>query len=196
MQKHILGAQGNVWTEFIPNLKHAEYMAFPRLTALSEVSWSPKEAKNYDDFLRRLKVNEKRLDALGVNYRNSALGDGLDKVKVGGWEPAQITTTSSPMEWDVTAKVTAAGKASVRFEYSEGAHGIDIASAALLEDGKEISRDTHDGFTGGSPRKPAYALDVPAPKPGAHYILRAEIKGDGGTDSHGNVLWIFKPAAK
>ena len=97
------------------------------------------------------------------------------------------------MEWDVTAKVTAAGKVTVNFEYTDGAHGIDIAWAALLEDGREISRDTHDGFTGGNPRKPAYTLNVPAPKSGARYTLRAEIRGDGGTDSRGNVLWNFKP---
>ena len=75
-QKHILGAQGNVWTEYIANLKHVEYMAFPRVSALAEVTWSPNATRNYDDFLRRLKVDEKRLAALGVNFRSSALGDG------------------------------------------------------------------------------------------------------------------------
>ena len=73
---HILGAQGNLWTEMVPNLKHAEYMIFPREFALAEVVWSPKESRDYDDFLRRLKTDERRLDQLGVNYRNSALGDG------------------------------------------------------------------------------------------------------------------------
>ena len=73
---HILGAQGNLWTEMVPNLKHAEYMIFPRVFAIAEVTWSPKEARDYDDFLRRLKTDEHRLDQLGVNYRNSSLGDG------------------------------------------------------------------------------------------------------------------------
>jgi hexosaminidase len=195
-QKHILGAQGNIWTEYIPNLKHVEYMAFPRLSALAEVTWSPKDSRNYDDFLRRLKVDEKRLDQLGVNYRSSALGDGLPGIKVGDWEPATISTELTPMDWDVTRKVTAAGKAIVNFDYTEGAHGLDIAWAALLEDGKEISRDTHDGFTGGKPRKPAYTLDVPSPKPGAKYTLRALVAGNGGANSRGNVLWNFKPANK
>ena len=76
--KHILGAQGNLWTEFVPSMKIAEYMMFPRMFAIAEVTWSPKEARNYDDFLQRLKTNERRLDQLGVNYRNSALGDGSD----------------------------------------------------------------------------------------------------------------------
>jgi hexosaminidase len=76
--KHILGAQGNVWTEMIPNAKHAEYMTFPRALALAEVTWSPKESRDYEGFLRRLKTDEQRLDQLGVNYRSSALGDGTD----------------------------------------------------------------------------------------------------------------------
>ncbi len=79
--KHILGAQGNLWTELVANVKYAEYMVFPRVFAIAEVTWSPKEARNYDDFLRRLKTDERRLDQLGVNYRNSALGDGQDSQK-------------------------------------------------------------------------------------------------------------------
>ena len=195
LESHILGAQGNLWTEFVASLPHAEYMIFPRACAMAEVTWSPKDARNWDDFQRRLKANERRLDKLGVNYRpDGGLGGGWAGVKVGGWQPSQITTTLAPMEWDVTTNVTAAGKASVRFDYSEGAHGLDIAWAALLEDGKEISRDTHEGFTGAAQRNPVYSLDLPAPKPGAKYTLRAEIAGDGGTDSRGDVLWIFNPA--
>ena len=70
--------------------------------------------------------------------------------------------------------------------------------AALLEDGKEISRDAHAGFSGSSdagPRRPDYLLDVPAPKPGSHYTLRAQVVGNGGTDSQGDVCWIFNPAS-
>jgi hexosaminidase len=66
---HVLGAQGNVWTEYMPNTNHIEYMVFPRLCALSEVLWSPREPRVYPEFLRRLGVHAKRLDRLGVNYR-------------------------------------------------------------------------------------------------------------------------------
>jgi hexosaminidase len=75
-QPHILGAQGNLWTEFVPNLRHAEYMIFPRESALAEVTWSPKDARNFDDFLRRLPTDERRLDAMGVNYRHNPLDVG------------------------------------------------------------------------------------------------------------------------
>ncbi len=69
---HILGAQGNLWTEYVPSLKHAEYMAFPRLCALAEVAWSPQTGRDYRDFIRRLQVHQQRLERLGINYRRSS----------------------------------------------------------------------------------------------------------------------------
>ena len=66
---HVLGGQGNLWTEYVPNLKQIEYMMFPRLGALAEVNWSPKDSRNWENFKVRTAVNEKRLDVLGVNYR-------------------------------------------------------------------------------------------------------------------------------
>ena len=67
--RHVLGAQAQLWTEYIPTPKHAEYMAYPRLTALAEVLWTPVARKDYPDFLRRLDPHLRRLDALDVNYR-------------------------------------------------------------------------------------------------------------------------------
>ena len=69
---HILGAQGQLWTEYMPTPKQVEYMAFPRLTALAEVVWSPKELRDYSDFVRRLQAHLPRLQALDVNYRSIA----------------------------------------------------------------------------------------------------------------------------
>jgi hexosaminidase len=69
LQSHILGSQGNLWTEQIPNLKHAEYMTFPRACALAEVTWSARQARDFDDFSRRLQIQFQRFDELGINYR-------------------------------------------------------------------------------------------------------------------------------
>jgi hexosaminidase len=68
-QQHILGAQANVWTEYMPSFKHVEYMVFPRLGALAEVVWSPRASRNWDDFTRRVRIDCQRLDQLGVNHR-------------------------------------------------------------------------------------------------------------------------------
>jgi hexosaminidase len=67
--QHVLGAQGQIWTEYIPNIKHAEYMAFPRACALAELVWLPQEQKDYEAFLQRMKIQEQRFDAGGINYR-------------------------------------------------------------------------------------------------------------------------------
>jgi hexosaminidase len=73
LQSHILGAQGNLWSEKIPNLKHAEYMIFPRECAIAEITWSSKSSRDWDDFMRRLQVQAQRFDELNVNYRHAAL---------------------------------------------------------------------------------------------------------------------------
>jgi hexosaminidase len=72
--RHILGAQGQVWAEYIPDPKRVEYMAFPRLEALAEVLWIPRGVGNFQDFFSRLSnVDIHRLDALDVRYRSPAL---------------------------------------------------------------------------------------------------------------------------
>jgi hexosaminidase len=65
---YVLGGQGNLWSEYIANPAKAEYQLFPRLDALSEILWIPKEKKNYPDFLKRLKTQFKRYDLMGINY--------------------------------------------------------------------------------------------------------------------------------
>ena len=66
---HILGAQANLWAEYVPNFKHAQYMIFPRLAALSEVVWSPRTARDWNSFTNRLPVEFRRFDEQGINYR-------------------------------------------------------------------------------------------------------------------------------
>jgi hexosaminidase len=68
---HILGAQGNVWTEYIATTEKVEYMVFPRIAALAEVLWTPIILKNYDDFRARLLKHFKLLDFLHINYSHS-----------------------------------------------------------------------------------------------------------------------------
>jgi hexosaminidase len=68
-RSHVLGSQGQVWTEYLPGPKQVEFMAFPRLTALAEVLWTAPERKDYADFLTRLDEYLRRLAVLDVAYR-------------------------------------------------------------------------------------------------------------------------------
>jgi hexosaminidase len=67
--RHVLGAQAQLWTEYMPHTRDVEYMAFPRLCALAEAVWTPGAAKDYIDFTQRLQTHLKRLSILDVNYR-------------------------------------------------------------------------------------------------------------------------------
>lgn len=68
-RKHIIGAQVNVWTEYMADSKHVEYMVFPRLAALAEALWTPAMGLDYDDFTARMNAHYARYDASGIGYR-------------------------------------------------------------------------------------------------------------------------------
>jgi hexosaminidase len=82
---HVIGGQGSLWTEYIPTTAQAEYMLLPRLLALAEVLWSPRETRNSDRFHARLPVHFARLNALEVDYR-------VPEPKGLGWDSLQLAT--------------------------------------------------------------------------------------------------------
>ncbi|MBM3790633.1 MAG: beta-N-acetylhexosaminidase, partial [Acidobacteria bacterium] len=67
--RHVLGGQFQLWTEYIPHPKQAEYMAYPRACAFSETVWSPAGGRDFGEFMQRLAVHLERLRILDVNYR-------------------------------------------------------------------------------------------------------------------------------
>lgn len=77
-RRRILGAQAQIWTEYQPTPRHVEYMLWPRLAALSEVLWSPREGRSLEAFLPRLREDLRRLEALDVNYRPLSGPKGYD----------------------------------------------------------------------------------------------------------------------
>lgn len=66
--RFVMGAQGNVWTEYMASAAYVEYMVYPRAAALSEVLWSPKESRDYPSFMKRMKTMVKRYKSIGLNY--------------------------------------------------------------------------------------------------------------------------------
>jgi hexosaminidase len=83
--KHILGAQANVWTEFIATPEHVQYMTLPRMAAMAEALWSPKEMRDWNEFILRAEVQMERYAKLKYNYAKSAylvsISASLDSVK-------------------------------------------------------------------------------------------------------------------
>jgi len=67
-QAKILGVQACLWSSFLSTEAEADYKTYPRLCALSEVAWSPRDKRSWDDFNKRLATHLKRLGILGINY--------------------------------------------------------------------------------------------------------------------------------
>lgn len=161
--EHILGAQANVWTEYMKTPEHVEYMVFPRLLALSEVVWSPRASRSWPHFLRRLPAQLSRLDALGVNYRipdvRGLEADRLllaDRVSVtldapvAGGEIRYTTDGSAPT--DTSARYVG----SIDLPLSES--GVPVRARVFLPDGRAGPTSTAR-FTRARLRDPVVLLE-------------------------------------
>ena len=87
--RHVLGAQGQLWSEYLPNPKQVEYMAFPRMAAMAEVTWTPAALRDYGNFTARLEPHLIRLGILDVNFRPLA-------GPAGAAEPVRASTSPAP----------------------------------------------------------------------------------------------------
>ena len=111
---------------------------------------------------------------------------------IGGWWPAQMSTEWKIIEWKISSEQLKKMKGVV-FEYTKGAHRLDIQSVTLVADGKEISTDAHYGFAGTPNNANVYNLNIPANvQANNDCIIRASVRSDGGTDSTGSVFLLQK----
>lgn len=67
----MLGVQGNLWAESVPQFRHAQYMTWPRAFAVAESAWSPASRKEWDGFTRRVESQFERFDFHDINYARS-----------------------------------------------------------------------------------------------------------------------------
>lgn len=79
--KYILGGQGNLWTEQIPTIRYAEYMTYPRAWALSDIYWSPKGSKDWNNFTKRMEDHFDRADVAEMGY-SKAVYDAIVKASI------------------------------------------------------------------------------------------------------------------
>ncbi|RBQ10146.1 beta-N-acetylglucosaminidase [Pedobacter miscanthi] len=190
--KFVLGVQGNQWTAITQELKDMNVQNFPRLLALAEIGWIPKDNRNFDNFKDRLLINRNRLEALKIDYYKP--GGYI----TGKWKPEQLANDYQNIEWDVTKKTYANGRIIAGFYYTNGANFMEIRKVELLENGKVVAQDEHNGiadkFRGTHKTKSfLYHLQLNNYNPKAKYTLRASVKGINGTDSNGNFTYNLSP---
>ncbi len=150
-QTHILGAQGNVWTEYIANTSKLEYMVFPRMIALSEVLWSPKAKRDWKDFERRLPTIFERLDAAKINY-SKAYYD-LKATVMPTENNEGVIWKLEPKKTNRIQKLLVSRSSPTENEGDKGAismkNSLIVINKSIIVDAKVLNRniDTTSGFT-------------------------------------------------
>jgi hexosaminidase len=89
--KYVMGAQANLWTEFVKTAEHVEYMILPRMLALAEVVWSPPSTRNWDDFYHRLQPSFRYFDQKGLHYSKGNFTVNVTSQTVNGQVQAELS---------------------------------------------------------------------------------------------------------
>lgn len=191
-KSRLLGLQAHMWPAVAREVKDVNVQNFPRLLAVSEIGWLPLSERNYQDFNSRLANHYLRLDEMKIDYFRK--GGYI----TGKWTPTDLSTDYKPLEWDVTKKVYTNGRIITGFYYTSGHAFMDIRKVQLLEDGKVISEDIHQGLADkqratNRPKTYLYYLEVDTYNPNAKYTVQAEVAGKGSTDSYGNFTFNLSP---
>lgn len=163
-KKHILGAQANLWTEYIKTPEHVEYMLLPRLAALSEVQWMQHEKKNYENFLTRLPRLIALYDKLGYNYATHVFdvhAKLTTNFETNALDVELNTIDGAPVYY--TLDGSEPGENSTRYE---GAISIresaDLRAVSIREGGKKSKLYSETIVVKKSTFKPARLLTDPA----------------------------------
>jgi hexosaminidase len=75
--RHVLGAEATLWSEFIPSARHIQHALFPRVDAMAEIAWSPRETRNWQGFLQRLPAQMRRYAALDIAASDTAFAPAI-----------------------------------------------------------------------------------------------------------------------
>jgi len=147
--RYIMGAQGNLWAEYIATPEHAEYMAMPRMGALAEVLWSPRRGRSWEDFLPRLIRHMAVLDLLGVNYSTS-LFQLKAEVRPGSSGRGTGYALATPLEGGEIRYTTDGAEPTPASALYEGPLRIDsscVVRAGYFRDGALQGRVVEQAFT-------------------------------------------------
>jgi len=184
--QHVLGGQAQLWSEFIPQPKQMEYLAYPRLSALAEALWSPRATHNFADFSARLKPDLERLTILDVHFRPVT----PLPAPATHWVAGEAAAAFTEREWEISPALASPGEYDVVF-FQLGGHGqMEIEWIELRENGAPVQRITRPGSTDPRLRSNDYLFGLPSYHAGSHYTIHASVRGIGGADTFGDIYVI------
>ncbi|WP_291529012.1 glycoside hydrolase family 20 protein [Bacteroides sp. UBA939] len=189
-KKHIIGAQANLWTEYIATTEHVEYMVLPRMAALAEVQWTQPEKKDYKNFITRLPHMMAIYDMNQYNYAKHVFN--LDADFTPDTEKKAVVITLSTID-DAPIYYTLDGSEPTSFslKYTEPiviAKNADFRAVAIRPNGK--SKETAKAF---SFNKATYCPIELAFQPSNRYKFKGAITlvdGIKGNESYATGAWL------
>ncbi len=190
--RFVLGAQANHWTEYMPVGTHVEYMAFPRLAALSEVLWSPKESRDWDSFARRLPFQFDRYAKRGINAAKSTYQVQIKAVRASKGKGLEVSlSTEIPgTEIRYTSDGTEPGANDKIYNKALFINNTTTIKAAGFSNGKQLGAATSRLFTIHKAFGKALKLSN---EPGEQYKANGEaslVDGVTGTVNHNDKNWL------
>ncbi len=188
--KHVLGAQGNIWTEYIKTTDQVEYMAFPRMLAMSEVVWtgpSKNKEEDYLEFIARVEPFLTRLEALDINYANHLYTVEGEIEKRDGQLYYTLTTTTSGK----TIKYKLNNSSAQIYEGPIAIEKDASIEAYLEKDGKQIGRTLTETITYHKGVTASISLNTTPHDAYGAGGKNALINGISGSDSrYGDKEWL------
>ena len=148
--RHVLGAQANIWAEYLNAPWQVEHAAFPRMDALAETVWTPANERHYDDFLARLPAQFSRYDQLGITYADSAFAVGM-RAQPSVGKARKVVVTLSAQEPSVTIRYTTDGsvpgpQSPVYRQPIDLALPATVSATSFAADGRQLARVRTERF--------------------------------------------------
>ena len=189
--KHILGAEGNVWSERIPTPQRADYMTFPRACALADALWTAPDfhdnSRDFSNFSARLQQHFQLLKSLDIHFFDDPIAHAT---VLATWKPGDFQKQPTTHDYDITAQMKtrpANTPLKIRLDLTNGQNKLTITSITLTENENQIAKDTHPASAATSSKATLYTLTVPQINPTAKYTLHITAAADTGPDTTGNI---------
>jgi len=136
--KHIIGAQANVWTEYLARPEDVTYMVLPRMAAMAEVVWSPKEKRDWEKFYNRLPRHFAQYDAIGFRYSKAVNEIGVKITDENGQRLVELTTEVPGAEIHYSLDNTNPGKESALYSTPFNPGDATVVKVQLFRGDKQV----------------------------------------------------------
>lgn len=184
MHHHVLGVQGNMWSEYVWTLNDLQYKLFPRSLSVAEVGWSKPENKDWPRFLMNYAKHHKDvLQQLGV------VDAGMQAGSLGVWRPGELSKDKwVSVEFPVDGCLNKKGTVGAAFVHKSG-NECRVKNVKFLFNDALAGQDDHEGVVSENPQNSVYTFNTDR-VPSGKTSIQAEMMCVDGDDCEG-VIYVY-----